>query len=57
MRVEREGGAAAWLTGPGSTKRAGTQAASAPGATAPSESFLEPPAAGVQKASVASLSL
>ena len=58
MRVERTGGAAAWLAGDsGGTKCAGTGTASAAGVTALSESFFEPLVAGDQKASLASLSL
>ena len=40
MRVEREGGAAAWLD-PGSTKCAGTWTASTAGVMALSESFFQ----------------
>ena len=47
MRVECEGGTAAWL--------ARTQTASAAGVTDLSESFFEPLVAGDQKASLASL--
>ena len=49
MRVESEGGAAAWVTG--------TWTASATGVMALSESFFEPLGAGDQKASLACLSL
>ena len=47
VRVECEGGTAAWL--------ARTQTASAAGVTDLSESFFEPLVAGDQKASLASL--
>ena len=54
MRVEREGGAAAWLVG--TLAVCGTQTASAAGVMALSESFFEPLVADNQKASLASLS-
>ena len=55
MRVEREGGATAWLVGtPGSAKCAGTRTASATGVMDLSESFFKPLVAGDQKASWAS---
>ena len=58
MRVEREGGATAWLVGtPGSAKCAGTQTASATGVMDLSESFFEPLLADAQKASLTSVSL
>ena len=54
MRVEREGGPAAWLVG--TLAVCGTRTASAAGVMALSESFFEPLVAGNQKASLASLS-
>ena len=57
MRVEREGGAAAWLAGPSGARCAGTWTASAAGVMPLPESFFEPLVAGDQKASLASLSL
>ena len=54
VRVEREGGAAAWLVG--TLAVCGTRTASAAGVMALSESFFEPLVAGNQKASSASLS-
>ena len=54
VRVEREGGAAAWLVG--TLAVCGTQTASAAGVMALSESFFEPLVADNQKASLASLS-
>ena len=54
MRVEHEGGTAAW--DPGSIKCAGTWTASAAGVMALSESFFEPLVTGDQKAFLASLS-
>ena len=56
MRVEHEGGTAAWLKG---TLKpcAGTWIASSTGVMALSESFSEPLVAGDQKPSLASLSL
>ena len=57
MRVEREGGTAAWLVGIlGSTKCAGTWTASTTGVMALSESFFKCLIAGNQMASLASLS-
>ena len=56
VRVEREGGTAAWLVGIlGSTKCAGTWTASTTAVMALSESFFKPLIAGDQKASLASL--
>ena len=57
VRVEHEGGAAAWLVGPGGAKCAGTGTASTTGVMTLPESFFEPLVAGDQKASLASLSL
>ena len=58
MRVEREGGAAAWLAGTlVGAKCAGTKTASAIGVMVLSESFFEPIVAGDQKAFLASLPL
>ena len=54
VRVEREGGAAAWLAG--TLEVAGTWTASATGVMALSESFFKPLVAGDQKASLTSLS-
>ena len=56
VRVEPEGGSAAWPGDPGDAKCAGTQTASVAGVMALSESFFEPLIAGDQ-ASLASLSL
>ena len=53
MRVEHEGGAAAWLSG---ANCAGIQTASTAGVMALSESFSKPLVAGDQKASLTSLS-
>ena len=56
VRVEREGGTAAWLVGTlGSTKCAGTQTTSVEG-YGPISVFFEPLVAGNQKASLASVS-
>ena len=55
VRVEREGGAAAWPE-PSGAKRAETWTASAPGVMALSESLFQPLVAGDQKASLGSLS-
>ena len=55
MRVEREGGAAAWLVG--TLAVCGTRTASAAGVMALSESFFEPLVADNQKASLASFSI
>ena len=55
VKVEREGGAAAWLT-PSGAKYAETWTASTPGVMALSESVFEPLVAGGQKVSLASLS-
>ena len=58
MRVDHEGGTAAWLAGTlASIKCAGTQTASTAGVMVLLESFLEPLVAGDEKASWASLSL
>ena len=57
MRIEHEGGAAAWLAGTLAALCAGKQTASAPEVMALSESFFEPPVAGNQKAFLVSLSL
>ena len=56
MRVEHEGGAAAWLAGTLAAQCSGTQTASTPGVMALAESFFEALIAGDQKASLASLS-
>ena len=57
MRVEHEGGAAAWVAGTlCSTKCAGTRTASVVGVRALPESFFKPLVAGDQEASLASLS-
>ena len=57
MRVEREGGAAAWLVGTlGGAKCAETRTASTAGVMALSASFFETLVADDQKASLASLS-
>ena len=56
MRVECEGGAAAWPGDLSGTKCAGTRTASTAGVMALSESFLEPLVAGILKAFLASLS-
>ena len=57
MRVEREGGAAAWLAGTLAAQSVQGQTASTTGVMALSESFFEPLVAGNQKASLTSLSL
>ena len=59
MRVEHEGGAAAWLAGtlPAPTMHAGTRTASVTGVTVLSESFFVSLVAGYQKVSLATLSL
>ena len=55
MRIEREGGAAAWLAET-LAKSAGTRSAFTTGLKASSESFVEPLIVGHQKAYLASLS-
>ena len=55
MRVEDEGGAAAWLAGILAALCAGSWTASAAGIINLSEPFCEPLVAGDQKASLASL--
>ena len=58
MRVDHEGGTAAWLAGTlASIKCAGTQTASTTQVMALSESFFKPLVAGKQKASLANLSM
>ena len=58
VRVEHEGGAAAWLVArPWHRQVAGTQAALIAGVTALSECFFEPLVAGSSKASLASFSI
>ena len=57
VRVEREGGAAAWLAGTLAAQSVQGQTASTTGVMALSEAFFKPIVAGKQKASLASLSL
>ena len=56
MRVECEGGTAAWLVGTLAVPTVQGHSASAPGVMVLSESFFEPIVAGDQKAFLASLS-
>ena len=57
MRVQHEGGAAAWLTGTLVVPQVGgTWSASTAGVRALSQSFMEPHVAGNRRASLASLS-
>ena len=55
VRVERKGGAAAWLEGTLAVPSVQRQTASTAGVMALSESFFKPLIAGDQKASLASL--
>ena len=57
MRVEHEGGAAAWLVGTLVVPSVQGHRLPLTQELWPSQSFLEPPVAGDQKASLASLSL